>query len=69
MKTVKKVIKVKNLPTRLPVFSTVVLLLALDRIGASKFWWGVGITLCVLLWIGCVITRWQEEATDIFGDK
>ena len=62
----RKVIKVSNLPTRIPFTWTAVVLLGLDRLGASQIWWGVVLTVLAFLWVGSVAMLFKEKQTDIF---
>lgn len=65
----KKVIKFDNLPTRLPVFVTVVTMLAMD-VWNFPMWAKVGLwTLLAIIWIGSVINIWREKHINIFEDE
>lgn len=61
----KKVISAKNIPVKLPIILTAVAFLYLDRYDPPGFVWGVSWTLLGLLWILCIISKSEEEPTDI----
>lgn len=65
----RKVLMYKNLPTRLPVVSTTVAWLLLDRLQAPGWVWGAVGAFYVLIWIICLYGFWTEENIDIFGEK
>lgn len=62
----KKVISSKNLPTKIPVLSTVVYATALDYWNAPQWLWGAVGLLMALAWIGSIIAKVREEEEDIF---
>lgn len=64
----KKVISRKNLPSRLPIGSTMFYLLCLDYFQAPQWLWGVTCTILVVVWIGTIIDLIREESTDIFNE-
>lgn len=61
----KKVFRSKHLPTRLPIYQTIVIVLSLDYYKVPQWGWGVGLTLIALGWIGCIISKLTEEGVDI----
>jgi len=65
----KKVISHQNMPSRLPVTRTVVLMLAMDVWSTPGWAKGVIWTLLSLIWIGCVISIWREKYIDIFKEN
>ena len=64
-----KVISAKNLPARLPIFSTAVFYLLMDNLNASPVAWGVGITLVVILWIVAIIAICTQEHVDVIKGR
>jgi hypothetical protein len=54
-------IDVKYLPTRLPVISTAVVYLLLDRHNAPGWVWGVFITLYALYWLGAAAVLYRAK--------
>lgn len=64
-----KVISVKNLPARLPITSTAVFYLLMDKFNASPAAWGVGITLVVILWIVCITAICMQEYVDVIKNR
>lgn len=56
---------IKNIPTKLPVQSTVLWYLVLDYYKASDIWYGVYFTLYALAWLGSIIVIWKQESIDI----
>lgn len=67
--TARKVIHVKHLPARLPLFQTLVAWLMLDRFQAPGWVWGVVGTFFALVWIGTVISMATQKChKPIFGD-
>lgn len=61
-----KVIAAKNLPKKLPVWPTVIILLSLDNWKASEFTRGVVYALLVILWIIAIAMMIKETRVDIF---
>jgi hypothetical protein len=64
-----KVIKSKNLPTRLPLWQTITTLLALDYWNAPQWLWGVLATVFLIVWGVGVAGLISEDSVDIFKDK
>lgn len=62
----KEVIKRSNLPNSLPVTGTLTIILAMDRINAPSWTWGVVITLLTIIWIGAVWRIACTKEVDIF---
>lgn len=66
----RKVIARKNLPTALPFWQTVTLVLVLDRFGAPDWLWGVAGTLTVIVWAAWIYAMgWREERVDVLATK
>jgi len=65
----KKVISIKNLPTRLPIQLTVLVYLLLDKFQPNDVTWGIVGTVVVLVWIGSVALMFQEKSVDIFETR
>lgn len=65
----RKVIKLENLPTKLPGNTTLACLLAIDVWNVPS--WGKGViwTLLALIWIGAAINLYREKRIDIFEGK
>jgi hypothetical protein len=60
-----KVISYKNIPSRLPLSSTVLYWLVLDYYKASPIFWGVFFTVATVLWLAAIVGLFTEERTDI----
>jgi hypothetical protein len=60
-----KVIKMKNLPGRLPIVGTIAWWLLLDRSNVSPVAWGVFYTLEALIWIICSVVLFMQEPVDV----
>lgn len=68
-----KVIHPENLPTRAPLWSSVVMWLLLDRLQPPGWWWGVVGTVFALFWISWGVSFFYGETfkklwTDDQGD-
>lgn len=61
-----KVIKMNNLPTRLPFVATLVYYLVLDRFNAPGWVWGAVGVLMLLVWILAIVNLMREEDVDLF---
>lgn len=66
MKHKKKVIKVGNLPTRLPLLTTAVSWLILDRIQAPSWLFGSVGTILFIIWVTALHSMLTERKIDIF---
>lgn len=62
----KKVIRVENLPTRLPLLPTLLIAIALDYFNAPQWLWGVVGFGAFLVWTICIIEMVYQEKIDIF---
>lgn len=60
-----KVISHKHLPSRLPIMTTIVIWLLLDRLHPPGWYWGVVITLVAILWIGGIVSITHETETKL----
>ena len=60
-----KVIKNRQLPTRLPVISTLVTILALDRWNAPEWAWAVFFTLAAIIWAAATAVIWKQKQVDV----
>lgn len=64
------VIKRKNLPVKLPLNSTAIAYLLLDKFNSPGIVWGIAGTFCVLLWIIYIAIIVKEKEIDLFkGDE
>ena len=61
----KKVISRKNLPASIPLISTAVTWLVLDRLQAAGWVYGVMGTVLALAWIGAIVGMCTEKQTDV----
>jgi hypothetical protein len=62
-----RVIKSDNLPTRLPLISTMTIYLFLDHFNAPEWvWGGIGILLGIL-WIACVCKFFTDTSIDVLN--
>lgn len=59
-------IKTSNLPSRLPIVTTVVLFIALDHWNASDLVRGIFYTLFAVVWILSIIGIYVGEEVDLF---
>lgn len=57
----RKVVHVNDLPTRLPLTTTAVVGLLLDRFDAAGWVWGMVGTIVVLIWIFTLTRLWTER--------
>lgn len=62
----RKVISYKNLPSKIPLLSSAVAYLLLEKFNAAGWVWGVFITLFSLIWIVMIYGLATEETTDVF---
>lgn len=60
-----RVIKRSNQPIHVPVGTTVLLWLVLDRLHAAGWVQGVAWTMMALLWAGAIYSIWTEEEVDV----
>lgn len=64
----KKVISIKNLPTKSPIVFSITMYLLSDNLNVSQVTWGIVGTLTVLLWINYFYYLLNEESMDIFKE-
>ena len=60
---------ISNLPTRLPINSTILYSFLLYYFKVDSLYWGIFITLYSLLWIAVIIAKCYEEKIDLDDDK
>lgn len=60
-----RVLSWKQLPTRLPITSTIAWYLFLDHLHAPTWVWGVMGTLGAFLWLGSLQLIYAQEQTEI----
>lgn len=65
----KKVFKMKNMPSRPPVFSSVLCYLSLEYWKAPEYLYGVFGVLFALIWITYIVAFFTEEEVDLFEGK
>src|SRR5690606_6610422 len=63
-----KVIERKNLPTKIPVINTLVIVMALDFYNSSAWLWGVLLTIWSIIVIASIIGVYRDEYVDLFED-
>jgi len=61
-----KKIHFKNLPARMPLNSTAIAYLLLDKFKVSELFWGIAIAFYSFLWIAYFVPLFKEEDIDIF---
>ena len=64
-----KVISPKNEATKLPLWSTLIVWLVLDKTQPPQWVWGGVGTIFALIWIVCIVAIIKQEHVDIFKDK
>ena len=64
----KKVISFKNLPTRLPLNSTVLYAFLLHYFNCGGFAWGAFISVMSFVWIGTIYNMVSENSINIFEE-
>lgn len=60
-----KVISRKQLPTVLPLNSSMVCALVLDRVNAAGWVWGVCGTLFALAWVAALVCLYKQNEVEI----
>ena len=70
MKQKKRVIAPSSLPTKIPLWPTIVLYLLLEQQSATDLVKGVVYTLLVIWWVVAIYNSNREESRDVpgFGD-
>ena len=61
----KKRTVISNVPTRLPVQSTILYSFLLWHFNINPIWWGVFITLYSILWVVVLIAKFNEKRIDL----
>ena len=67
MKKKKRVVAPSSLPTRIPLWPTIVLYLLLEHLQASGLVQGIVYTLLALWWIGALTSMYGEDRRDVPG--
>lgn len=62
----KKVLKANNLPSRYPIFPTIVTWLALDHWNAPQWMYGACGLLFVIFWLNAIYNNVTQEEIDLF---
>lgn len=62
---VKKVISLKNLPSRLPIFPIMTMYLFLDKVGVAQWVWGSVGLLFALIWAVAIYGICTEDRTEL----
>ena len=65
----RKVISNKNMPPRLPLISSIVVGLLLDRLHAAGWVWGACGAVFLVAWIASIYDLCVQNAVDIFEKK
>lgn len=60
-----KVVKQSQLPTKLPIDTTVIMWLLLDKCKSPAWVWGGCGALLILLWIGCCVAIYKQDQTEV----
>ena len=70
MKKKKRVVAPSSLPTRIPLWPTIVIYLLLEKLQATDLVKGVVYTLLVIWWVVAIYNLNREESRDVpgFGD-
>jgi len=61
----KKRVVLNNVPTKLPVLSTVFYTFLLSYYEADRIWWGIFIAVSTIYWIIAIIAKYYEKVIDI----
>jgi hypothetical protein len=64
-----KVLSRKNLPTGIPLFQTITILIVIDHWNLSDLWRGINYVAIGLLWLAYAVSVFKDEGVDIFEDK
>ena len=70
MKKKKRVVAPSSLPTRIPLWPTIVIYLLLEKLQATGVVQGIVYTLLVIWWVVAIYNSNREESRDVpgFGD-
>jgi hypothetical protein len=63
-----RVLKYSNLPTKLPIGSTAIAWLLLDRFKAPGWVWGAVGVIWLAIWAAAICQIWVEDRVDIFAE-
>lgn len=63
----KKVISKKNLPTRSPILTTVVYVLAMDYWNAPQWLWGAVGLFLIFIWIAWIVSFFNQDEIDVMS--
>ena len=61
----RRVIHSGNLPAKLPINRTIVLLIAFDYYKLSQFWCGILAAYLAIYWVLSILALFTEKKTDI----
>jgi len=59
---------IKNVPTRIPLISGLVMQLALEHYNAPEWLYAVWYTIYIPMFIACIVIVWRQEHVDIFEE-
>ena len=65
----QKVLHERNIPTRLPFWTTVTLGLLLDRAHAPAWLWGAATMLVLIVWGVAVYAMLHEQKVELWKDE
>ena len=65
----RRVIHAKNLPVRIPIWSTATVWLLMDRFQVRGVWAGVVWTIWAILCVILLIGWWSQDSVDIFANE
>jgi len=64
-----KVISSRCLPAKLPLMSSIVIWLLLDRLHCDQWVWGAVGVMFAFLWVLAIYLVWSQKQVDIFAGK
>ncbi len=65
----QNVISYKNIPTKCPTITTIVIYLMLKHFNAPEWIWGISGALLAIKWIDFIVSFFREKPIDIFQNK
>ena len=65
----KKVISLKNVPSKPPIWQTVTAFLLLDRLNSPEWVWGAVGVFFLLIWGASIYGMVTQKHVDIFEDR
>lgn len=65
----RKVINPKNLPANLPIFRTLLVVMALKLWDAPQWLWGAALTLVAVLWVFCIYLKVNQKYLKLYEQK